>query len=72
MCGRCSMSSVSPMPSLLQELREANDRLDEIVGKLRRFQEQKLSKKEIFEDDLIEIRTLKEIIKEIESITSKP
>ena len=62
------MKEVS-IQELLYELRLVSQRIDDIVVKLRKYQEQKLHKT-MTEAELQEFRTLKQIISEIESIAA--
>lgn len=52
---------------IMQELRNVGDKLDGIIVQLRLFQESKLEKI-CDENDLKEVRTIKEIIQQLERV----
>ena len=52
---------------IIQELRNVGDKLDGIIVQLRLFQESKLEKT-CDDNDLKEVRTIKEIIQQLESV----
>lgn len=55
------------MGKIVEELKIVNETLDRVMLKLRLFQEAKL-RKTLTDEDLLEVKSIKEIIAELESV----